>query len=94
MVGTVVQKNLVKVLLCLGKLSLQIRKGIYRTKKNKLIYYKISGLFSRLSAKLVTFLQLKTEFHCSYVQALFINFSVMAAMLLDAKMSFKVRMCE
>ena len=40
-----------------------------------------SDLFSRLSARLVTFLHLKTKFHRSYVLALFINFSVVAAML-------------
>ena len=39
----------------------------------------ISGSFSRLSAKLVT---LQTEFHCSYILTLFINFRVVARMLL------------
>ena len=46
--------------------------------KNKLPYRKVSSLFSRLSAKLVTFLHLKTEFHRTYVQTLFTNFSVVA----------------
>ena len=37
---------------------------------------------SKLSAKLVTFLHLKTKFHCPYFLALFINFSLMAAVFL------------
>ena len=41
----------------------------------------ISNLFSRLSARLVTFLHLKTKFHRSYVLTLFTNFSIVAAML-------------
>ena len=45
-------------------------------------------LFFRLSARLVTFLHLKTKFHRSYVLALFTNFSVVAAMLpIMAKLS-------
>ena len=45
-------------------------------------------MFSRLSARLVTFLHLKTKFHRSYVLALFTNFSVVAAMLpIMAKLS-------
>ena len=42
----------------------------------------MSNLFSRISAKLVTFSYLRTKFHHSYILALFTNFSVMAAMLL------------
>ena len=38
-------------------------------------------MFSRLSKKLVTFSHLRTDFHRSYVQALFTNFSVVAAVL-------------
>ena len=41
----------------------------------------MSDLFSRQSAKLVTFLYLKEVFHRFYVLALFTNFSVAAAML-------------
>ena len=41
----------------------------------------ISDLVSRLSVKLVTFLDLKTKFHSYYVLALFANFSVVAAIL-------------
>ena len=41
----------------------------------------MSDLFSRLSAKLVTVLHLKTKFHRFYVLALFRNFSAVAAML-------------
>ena len=36
-------------------------------------------MFSKISAKLVSFLYLKTEFYCSYVLALFTNFGVVAA---------------
>ena len=41
----------------------------------------MSDLFPRLSAKLVTFLHLKTKLYRSYVLELFTNFSVVAAML-------------
>ena len=41
----------------------------------------MSGLLSRLRAKLVTFIHLKTEFHCPYFLALFTNVTVLAAML-------------
>ena len=40
----------------------------------------ISGLLSRLSAKLVTFLYLKTEIHRSCVPQVFTNLSVLAEM--------------
>ena len=52
----------------------------------------MSNLFSRLSAKLVTFLHLKTKFHRSYVLALFKNFGAVAAMLhFMAKLSVILR---
>ena len=41
----------------------------------------MSDLFSRLSAKLVTFLHLKTKFHRFYILALFTNLSAVVAML-------------
>ena len=41
----------------------------------------MSHLFSRLNAKLVTFLHLKTKFHRFYVLALFTKFSVVTTML-------------
>ena len=41
----------------------------------------MSSLLSRLIAKLVTFLHLTTEFHRSYVLALFTGFRVVDAML-------------
>ena len=48
----------------------------------------MSNLFSRLSAKLVTFSQLKTKFYRSCILALFTNFSAVAAMLpIMAKLS-------
>ena len=65
-------QNLLKVWVYLGKLPLQIC-----LMKNKLL----SRLLSRLSAKLVTFLHLKTKFHCSYILVLFTNFSLVAVML-------------
>ena len=55
---------------------------------SRLMAYVIFDLFFRLSARLVTFLHLKTKFHRSYVLALFTNFSVVAAMLpIMAKLS-------
>ena len=52
----------------------------------------MSDSFSRLSSKLVTFLNLKTKFHHSYVLALFTNFSVAVAMLpIMAKLSVILR---
>ena len=68
-VSAVPKKNLVIALPYLGNLSLQIRTRINRIK------------FSRLSARLVTFLHLKTKLHRSYVSALFTNFSIVTAML-------------
>ena len=41
----------------------------------------MSDFFSRLSAKLVTFLHLKIKFHRFFVLALCTNFSAVAAML-------------
>ena len=52
----------------------------------------MSDLFSRLSAKLVTFLHLKTKFHRFYILALFTNFSAVAAMLpIMAKLNIILR---
>ena len=48
----------------------------------------ISNLFSRVSARLVTFLHLQTKFQHSYILAFITNFSVVAAMLpIMAKLS-------
>ena len=90
-VNTVPKKNLVIALSYLGKLSLQIRTRINCIMKNN-SHTVISDLFSRLCARLVTFLHLKTKFHHSYVLALFTNFSVVAAMLpFMAKLSIILR---
>ena len=44
---------------------------------------------------MLTFLHLNTEFHCSYVLQLLINFSVMAATYYSkTKRQFQVSMCE
>ena len=54
-------------------------------------------MFSRVSAKVIIFLQLKKKFHRSYVPELFTNFSVVSAMLpinSKTKRHFMVRMCE
>ena len=53
-------------------------------------------MFSRLSARLVTFLHLKTKFYRSYILALFTSFSVVAAMLpIMAKLTIILRSeCE
>ena len=71
------KNDLVIALPYLGKLSIQIGTRINGIMKNKLSYYNIQF------AKLVTFLHLKTKFHCPYVLALpTTSFSVVAAMLL------------
>ena len=57
----------------------------------------MSDLFSRLSAKLITFLHLKTKRYHFYVLALFTNLSTVAAILpVMAKLNviFKVRIGE
>ena len=77
-VSTVAKKNLVIALPYFGQLSLQIRTRINRIMNSHTI---ISDLFPRISARLVTFLHLKTKFYRSYVLALFKNFSMVAAML-------------
>ena len=75
------KKELVIALPYLGKLALQVRIRMNRIMKKKNAYYTvISGLFSRASAKLVTFLHLKTKFDRSYVLTLFTSFSVVAEM--------------
>ena len=79
-VSTVPRKYLIIALPYLGNLFLQIRTRINHIMKNKLPYCNVR-FFSRLSAKLGTFLHLKAKFHLSYVLALFTNFSVVAAML-------------
>ena len=59
----------------LHKSSLQILTRINRKMENKLQYFNIPFFFP------LTFLHLKTEFHCSFVLALPTNFIVVAAML-------------
>ena len=88
---TVPKKDLVIAPPCLGKLSLQICARInYITKKTSLII--ISALFSWASAKAVAILHLKTELHRSYVLPVFINFSMVAAMLpIMAKLNAIIR---
>ena len=79
-VSTVPKNDLVITRPYLFKSSLQIRKRINRIMNDKLPYCNIQ-FFSRLSAKLVTFLHLTTKFHHSYVFALSTNLSVVAAVL-------------
>ena len=86
-VSTVPKKELIITLPYLGKMSLQIHTRISRIMKNK-VRTVMSILFSRPSAKLVTFLHLKSKFHRSCVLAFFTNFSAVAAMLpIMAKLS-------
>ena len=90
-VSTVPKKELIITVPYLGKLSLQIRTRINRIMKSKLRYL-MSNLFSRLSAKLVSFLHLKTKFHRSCVLALLTNFRAVAAMLPSmAKLSVSLK---
>ena len=75
------------VLPYLCKLSLQIRTRINLVMKNKLPTA-IFELYSRLSTSWSIFLHSKTKFLLSYVLALFINLSAVAAMLsIMAKLS-------
>ena len=78
--STVLVKGLVIALPYLDKMSLQIRSRINRIMKNKLPYC-ILGFALQIKCKLVAFLYLKTGSYRFYVQALFINFRVVTAML-------------
>ena len=73
------EKDLVIGLPYLGNLPLQIRTRINRIMKNKLPYCNIRFVFQT---------KCMTNFHLSYVLALFTNFSVVATMLpIMAKLS-------
>ena len=78
--STVLVKGLVIVVPYLDKMSLQIRSRINRIMKNKLPYC-ILGFALQIKCKLVAFLYLKTGSYRFYVQALFINFRAVTAML-------------
>ena len=79
-VSTVPKKNLVIDLPYLGKLSLHIRTRINGIMKNKLPYRNIRFVF-QTKCKISNFFTLLQLFFRSYVLALFITFSVVAAML-------------
>ena len=83
-------------LLYLGKLSLQTHTGISYVMKNKLPYCNLQLVF-QTKFKLIIILNLKTKFLFSYLLALFIKLSVVAAMLFFYSKTthhFKVRMSE
>ena len=79
-VTTVPKKDLMIVLPYLGKVSLQIRTRINRVMKNRLPHA-IFELYSRVSASWSISSHSKIKFLFSYVLALFINLSAVAAML-------------
>ena len=93
--STVPKKNLVIGLPYLGKLSLQIRTRTNGIMKNKLPYCNIRFVF-QTKCKISNFFTFKDKSHRSYVLALFINFSVVAAMLpIMAKLSVNLKSeCE
>ena len=84
-VNTVPKKDLVVILPYLGKLSLQIRTRINRVVKNKLCNFQI---VFQTKCKLINFITFKNKISISYVLALIINLSAVAAMLpIMAKLS-------
>ena len=78
--STVLVKGLVIALPYLDKMSLQILARINRIMKNKLPYCNLRFAL-QIKCKISKFLYLKTGSYWSYVQALFINFRVVTAML-------------
>ena len=76
-VSTVPKLDLTKALPYLGKLSFQIHTRINYVKKNKLPHCNLRFVF-HTKCKILHF---KTEFLCSYALALFVNFTVAAAVL-------------
>ena len=86
-VSTVPKKDLMIVLPYLGKLSLQIRTRINHVMRNKLPHCNLRIVF-QTKCKLINFSHSKIKFLYSYVLALFINLSAVAAMLpIMAKLS-------
>ena len=77
-VNTVPRKDLMILLPCLAKLSLQISLKIYHAMENKLPYCNLQILF-QIKCKLIIFSHLKIKFLFTYVPALFIKISVVAA---------------
>ena len=84
-VNTVPKKDLVVILPYLDKLSLQICTRINRVVKNKLWNFQI---VFQTKCKLINFITFKNKISISYVLALIINLSAVAAMLpIMAKLS-------
>ena len=77
-VNTVPKKGLMILLPCLAKLSLQIRTRVNHAMENKLPYCNLQILF-QIKCKLIIFSHLKIKFLFTYVPALFIKISVVAA---------------
>ena len=90
------KKDLVIAPPYLGMLSLQICTRINCIMKNKLPYCNIC-LFSRLNAKLVTYLHFKTTLYCFLCSGIVYNFQCggwNATYYDKNKHHFTVRMCE
>ena len=90
-VSTIPKKDLVIALPYLGQLSLQICTRINCIMKNKLPCCNVPFVF-QTKCKISNFLHSKTKSYLSYVLTLFVNFSVVAAMLtIMAKLSVILR---
>ena len=79
-VTTLPKKDLITVLIYLGKLSLQIHTKINRIKKNDFLYLNLQIVF-QTKWKLIDFSNLKIKFPFSYILTLFVNVSVVTALL-------------
>ena len=79
-VTTLPKKDLITVLIYLGKLSLQIHTKINRIKKNNFLCRNLHIVF-QTKWKLIDFSNLKIKFPFSYILILFVNLSVVTALL-------------
>ena len=79
-VTTLPKKDLITVLIYLGKLSLQIHTKINRIKKNDFLYLNLQIVF-QTKWKLIDLSHLKIKFLFSYILTLFVNLSVVTAQL-------------
>ena len=79
-VTTLPKKDLITVLIYLGKLSLQIHTKINRIKKNDFLYLNLQIVF-QTKWKLIDLSHLKIKFLFSYILTLFVNLSVVTSQL-------------
>lgn len=79
-VTTLPKKDLITVLIYLGKLSLQIHTKINRIEKNNFLCRNLQIVF-QTKWKLIDFSNLKIKFPFSYILTLFVNVSVVTALL-------------